>query len=97
VDADNLANIALGLSHPTRIQIMEFLKEKNKGLFLTEIVEEISKIENYKSEFQSVKGHVLKMHFAGIVELTQKDGQYYVQLLKDVKIEVKDVSRDKLE
>lgn len=88
-----MAKYADGIAHSTRLMIIEILKKRGNESYLSDLVKDISKFEDYKNDFASVKGHCMKLHFAGIVELTQKDGRYFVRLLKDVEISIKDVNQ----
>ena len=81
--------IADGLSHFIRVAIVQALR-KNKIMRIPELLK-ILKDQGLPVERNSIRPHLYKLMYSGIVEISRIEGKDYVILKKDVKILVKEV------
>ena len=83
--------ICAGLSHAYRIKVMRVLLELGGKAKLADLIKECSKEPPFFRQFTVAKAHVEKMAIAGIVDLRREEGQYVVDLKKEVRVFVKDI------
>ncbi|MDI6811179.1 MAG: hypothetical protein QMD80_05840 [archaeon] len=91
-DPFEAGEICAGLSHAYRIRVMRVLAELGGKAKLADLIKECGKEPPFFRQFTVAKAHVEKMAIAGIVELRKEEGQYVVDLKKEVRVFVKDIN-----
>lgn len=84
--------IADGLSHYIRVAIMNVLRD-NPKLRIPELLK-ILKDQGLPVERNSIRPHLYKLMYSGLIEISRIEGKDYVILKKDVKILAKEVDED---
>ena len=80
------AMICDGMIHLNRWKIYrELYNSKEKGLYVSEIQKRIG------ITYTTTDGHIGRMASNGIVSKYKKEDQYYVKLLKEIKLEVEEL------
>lgn len=81
--------IADGMSHYIRVAIVRILRDHRK-IRIPELLKML-KEQGLPVERNSIRPHLYKLMYAGIIEIPRIEGKDYVMLKKDVKILVKEV------
>ena len=84
--------IADGLSHYIRVAIVNVLRD-HKKIRIPELLK-ILKSQKLPVERNSIRPHLYKLMYSGIIDIPRIEGKDYVVLKKDVKILVKEVEID---
>jgi len=89
---EEIVKVAEALSSPTRLAILNVLAARNR-ILLADLVKELNRLSKSKFyDYASIQGHIEKLHFNDVVELTKdKNGQFLVILKKKVEIHTEDV------
>jgi DNA-binding transcriptional ArsR family regulator len=81
--------IADGISHFIRVAILQALR-KNPKMRVPDLLKNL-KAQGLAVERNSIRPHLYKLMYSGIIEISRIEGKDYVILKKDVKILVKDM------
>ena len=91
-DVYTIEVLADGLSHYIRAAVLQALKKKQK-MRIPELLK-VLKDQDLPVERNSIRPHLYKLMYSGIIEITRIEGKDYVILKKDVKILVREVRND---
>jgi len=83
-DPFEAGEICAGLSHAYRIKVMQVLVQLRGKAKLADLIKECNKDPPFFRQFVVGKTHIEKMAITGIVELGKEEGQYVVELKKEV-------------
>jgi len=89
---EEITKAAEAISSPTRLAILKVLAKK-KRILLADLIRELNKLSPTKFySYANVQGHIEKLQFNDVVELTKdKKGQFLIILKKKVEIHTEDV------